>query len=278
MALVVNKAGIYVSENICKFLKACNKSSILETKRVCAKPKISGLKLATGVCSDNVSFSQKLNFNAPATKFFGVDNLENLNNFESMVNHIKLNEEMAKLHCYSGRCTDIEHFKKLFFDMPYCNGSWETAIDMCTPHFPIGYSGIKMTFTGYKFNGKNALHSIGFIRDGKGQLFILDSLGNTTQEAQSFHKKLADIILENEKGVPNGIRKVIFNSKVQQMADELTCNNWTMANLKAVRDALDRGKYIRTTEELDRILPNDINKILQEQMELAMKSNYSISL
>lgn len=280
MEIMIYKAGKLISNNIYGLLNACNKSSILETRKLFGCHSTDGIKYARKLASDTVELNKiaKLDFEAPAARYFAVDSLENLNTLEATVNHVRLNEMMAKSHCYSGRSTDIPHFKQVFFDMPYDKSCWETAKVMCTPHFPIGYCGIKMSFTGFKFNGKNAIHSIGFIGDGKGQLFILDSLGNTTPEMQAFHKQISDIILEHEKGVPNGIRKVVFNTKVQQSADELTCNNWTMANLKAVQEALNKGEQIVTAGAIDRILPNDINKILEEQMELAKKSNYSISL
>lgn len=280
MNVCIYKAGKLINSKIYDVLKASNKSSILETQQLFKCHNTNGLKYTRKLESDAVELRaiSKLDTNSEATQFFGVDSLENLRSLECVINHAKLNEVMEKSHCYSGHCSSIEQFERLFFDMPYQKGYFYTPKEMCTPHFPIGYCGIKMSFTGFKFNGSDAIHSIGFIRDGKGRLFILDSLGNTTPEMQEFHKKIADIILKREKGTPNGIWKVIVNSKVQQGSDELTCNNWTMANLKAVRDVMDSGEFIFSSSGLDRILPDNINKILKEQMELAKTSNYSISL
>lgn len=125
-----------------------------------------------------------------------------------------------------------------------------------------------MTFTGFKFKGEDAMHSIGFIRDYNGNLFVLDSLGDEAVEMREFHRKIENIILRNEKGVGNPIKRVIFNRRAQQGENELTCNNWALANLFAVKKALSSKESIHTAAELDEVLPRDINKILKEQMDL----------
>lgn len=133
--------------------------------------------------------------------------------------------------------------------------------------------GAKVTLLdGFNFQGQPWVHSIGLIQDYSGRLFILDSLGNQTKELQKLHEKIGKIISERaEKSGVNPIHRVICNLKPQQYENELTCNNWTYANLEAIKKAMKK-EAIRTAEELDAILPKDINKNLEEQMQIVKNS------
>ena len=88
-------------------------------------------------------------------------------------------------------------------------------------------------------------------------LYVLDSFGKNTE----YRKQLEEVFNSNM------FSKVILNNKKQQAQNTYTCNNWTFANIEAVKNKLNEGKIIDNSHELDSILPKDINKILSEQKE-----------
>lgn len=62
------------------------------------------------------------------------------------------------------------------------------------------------------------------------------------------------------------IKENKFNRKNQQSMTEITCNHWTFANIESLIKALKSGKKIQNSIALDSVLPKDINKVLNEQM------------
>lgn len=116
------------------------------------------------------------------------------------------------------------------------------------------------------------IHTIGLVYDSNNNsVFIIDSLGKTST-TENYHKFLTKNIF-NKENIFSGI---IFSTKQQQKIDEYTCNNWTIANIEAVQKALRENKSIKSSKELNRLLPKDINKILKEQQEYVKreKDNY----
>ena len=85
---------------------------------------------------------------------------------------------------------------------------------------------------------------------------------NFIKEVKKYQNILKQYIFKS----PNKeIKKIIFSNKHQQNPNEYTCNNWTIANIEALQHALQEGKTIINTQQLNAVLPDNINKILQEQ-------------
>ena len=107
-------------------------------------------------------------------------------------------------------------------------------------------------------NGKEGTHTIGLFKN-ENQLYIIDSISEeNNKEVKKFHQTLKQIL---------GVKDVIFTTKPQQSLEEYTCNNWTHANLDAILKHEKNGNKKWNKETLHSILPNDINKILEEQQE-----------
>ena len=268
--LVRNNNGRYVKSSLCiKPPKA--PINITGLRYVPSKPDTLDIAKA-------VSSPKGLDTTSEACRFFGVDSLENLNT--KIINHGKLIDimENKKEGIFSGFVTNLDEFEDKYFNMmkrDIKTGAYKSpCCYYVTPSFSSSYGcrGTKITFRGFDFQGQEWLHSIGLIQDYHGRLFILDSLGNQTKELQTFHRKIGEIIGKgNEQREMSKVIEVICNSKPQQLENELTCNNWTFANLEAVKETLNKGS-IRSVEELEDILPRDINKILEEQMQIVKKS------
>ena len=126
----------------------------------------------------------------------------------------------------------------------------------------------KVTFYDKCFRG--VLHTLGFVRKD-GTIYILDSLGhnkNVNRNILKFHNALRKAITLN--GLNNGLKKIVMNHNTQQPMNELTCNHWSLANIEALIKNLKAGKKINNQEELDSVLPKDVNKILEEQKKYVL--------
>ena len=123
----------------------------------------------------------------------------------------------------------------------------------------------KWTFFSREYFGESRLgalsHTVGLVTQGK-NLLVLDSLGESTEAQKKFHAQIKDLLAYA------GYENIIFSTKVQQPLNELSCNNWTYANIESVLKRIneDRTFQIRSSEELDKLLGEDINQILDEQM------------
>lgn len=130
----------------------------------------------------------------------------------------------------------------------------------------------RLTFEGIFFgqNGTSGTHTIGILYDQKSKtLFCLDSLSNLCKKVKEYQYILKTQIFNS----PNGeIKKIIFSNKPQQNWNEYTCNNWTIANLEALQKHLKTGAKINNTNELNAVLPDDINFILDEQYKYVLKN------
>ena len=130
------------------------------------------------------------------------------------------------------------------------------------------YGCAKLTFCNKCFTG--VLHTLGFVRKD-GILYILDSLGhnkNVNRNILRFHNMLRKTISLN--GLNNGLKKIIMNHNTQQPMNELTCNHWSLANIETLIKNLKSGKKVNSKEELDSVLPDDINKILNEDKKFVL--------
>lgn len=126
----------------------------------------------------------------------------------------------------------------------------------------------KITFYDKCFRG--VMHTLGFVRNGQ-NLYILDSLGhnkNVNKDIINFHNNVIKNLYSNR--LVNGLKNIIMNHNTQQPIDELTCNHWTLANIEALIKNLRLGKNINNKEELDSVLPKDINKILDEDKQFVL--------
>ncbi len=210
---------------------------------------------------------QKLDRTSDACKFFGVDSRENI--MTSIRNHEKLNRvnEYWRTNNSSGSIVNIgvmstlnTKTEKEYLHKPLGKGVYGrpwTLIDEIKSQ-----GAAKITFTDKLFgNNTYGMHTIGLVTKDN-YLYVLDSLGEQTKDMKEFHSKIAEIFSDA------GFKKIIFSSKPQQSFDEYTCNNWTFANIKTVTsEVFGKNKEIKTTEELDKILREDINNILVEQQE-----------
>ncbi len=206
-----------------------------------------------------------LDVNSEASIFFGVDSRENLAN--KLENHIRLiflksknNQMLAAL------------FKRVYFSVDNPKSmekAWQSLWNIRNgSQFEKLYEApARLTFDGKFFgeNGKADTHTIGLLFDKDSKtLYVLDSLPNFIEEVKKYQEALKYNIFNCKN---NEIKNIIFSNKHQQNYNEYTCNNWTIANIEALKSALDKGMKIDSTEKLNAVLPDNINKILKEQYE-----------
>lgn len=123
----------------------------------------------------------------------------------------------------------------------------------------------RWTLYSKEFFGESRLgalsHTIGLVPHHK-NLLVLDSLGEGTELQKQFHSKIRYLLSDA------GYENIIFSTKVQQPITEFSCNNWTYANINSVLNYIFRNKdaKINSSEELNRILEEDINTILENQL------------
>lgn len=218
------------------------------------------------------SVGQCLNKSSDACKYFGVDSPENI--LKNIRHHEKLNNanESWRTSDYSSgkivnlgtmSLTNIEAEKRFLHKGGRIgvHGRPWTLIDEIKTQ-----GAAKITFMDKIFgtNPSGGAHTIGLVtRDN--YLYVLDSLGEGTKELKEFHQVIRELFSDA------GFTDIIFSSKVQQPMNEFTCNNWTFANIKSVVNELyGQKRSIKTTEELDKILREDINNILEEQYKQAV--------
>lgn len=137
----------------------------------------------------------------------------------------------------------------------------------------------RMTMYSRHFGGerKTGAHTIGLVVDPKTKnLYILDSLSDKFDKVSLYQNFLKEIF--SYKGNRKyKFNKIVISNKLQQRQNELSCNHWAIANIEAIRNALKSGKKIKNTKELNEILPDDINKILQEQYTYVIDNKHKIS-
>lgn len=258
-----------LTDNTTRYLKACGKRSILETKPLKYNVNIRrALFYAPNI--QNIKFKvfrQQLDKNSYACKFFGVDSPENI--IKSLKNQERLNK--ANRHWrtnngHSGKIINLGTVSLRNFEdekeflhknrgVGLCGQPWSLIDELKTQ------GAAKITFVDKRF-GKNpsgGMHTVALVSKNN-YLYVIDSLGEPIPEIKDFHSKVRELFSDS------GFKEIIFSSKIQQPLDEFTCNNWAFANIKTVvSEIYGRDKKIKTTDELNKILRDDINNILKEQ-------------
>lgn len=232
----------------------------------------------------NKSYLTKIDKTSEACKFFGVDSIKNV--FKQIKNQCLLTNLKTKNLGISksfmhGTCIDFSDKKSL---EKAKNNIWNGYIREKNG-ISNAFSGIeelkkngsaRTTVYGklYGKMGKKGSHTIGLVYDEKSNnLYILDSLGEKLPTSKIHHKILKDLFTQTDLSSSNKpFNNVIISSKKQQGYNQYCCNNWTFANIEAVNDALKKGLRISNSDELNKILPNDINKVLSEQKDFVEKN------
>lgn len=208
-----------------------------------------------------------LDKSSEACEFFGVDSYENL--VKQILNHEKLYKAKYNWHIknYVGYVLNmqismtkrgIENFKNnLTEPIQTTSGTWSRLKEFDT-NYTARLSCYSEIFGKDPYGCPN-IHTIGLVKLN-GNLYILDSLGEQTPQLKEFHQMLKSVFQDL------GYHKIIFSTKPQQPMTEFTCNNWTYANIEATLNAILEKRFsINTPEELNKILPENINEILTKQ-------------
>lgn len=211
--------------------------------------------------------SKVLDRYSEASRFFGVDSAYNI--MQKLENQVKL----ILMKCKEIGCIDtFPRGVGLLIDNPRSIDNVWTRIWMDGQIEGLYSKPARMTFYSKVFgeNGKEGAHTIGLLyRPESKILYVLDSLPNSFKEI----KKYQDIIKEIFKPWQNRGINILFSNKAQQNMNEYICNNWALANIEALQKALREGKTIDSVEKLNEVLPDDINKILKEQLEYVCKKS-----
>ena len=193
--------------------------------------------------------------------FWGIDSTDNL--YKKLISHVALSTLKSKeLHCKTiSNISTIEGFRNLFRQAK-------------TRNMLEKYRTLRLTFRGgdfaFNFDGKECNHTIGLVLDEKHRtLYVLDSLGDDEYDLKRFHKLIVEV-LEN-KSETSKYDKIIYNKEKQQGDFDLTCSNWTWANIEAVQNGIRHGGYIANSKTLDKILPKNINQVLKEQHQYILE-------
>lgn len=188
-----------------------------------------------------------LNKNSYYCDYFGVNSAKNVVR--------RLHNQMA-LTWLKTREQNLENFPQIIFPNNQPSTYLEKSLNRLKEK---KYGRVTVTDKLFGKNGKGGTHTIGIVYH-KGKYIILDSIPETNKGIREYHENLI-----KELGVKRD--KVLFSNKPQQSMKEYTCNNWTHANLDAVRNFLEnKGKDKEITQEiLDKILPEKIDNVLQEQ-------------
>jgi len=127
----------------------------------------------------------------------------------------------------------------------------------------------KITFYSKEFFGitpiGNMAHTVGLVSNHD-NLLVIDSLGEGTIQQKNFHKKIKELFADA------GYKNIIFSTKTQQPIDDLTCNNWSYANIESVINYIVKNNDVKinSSNELNKLLKEDINEILREQMNVVI--------
>ena len=215
--------------------------------------------------------SKTLDRNSDACKFFGVTSRDAINDrfyTQTFFSRLKCRDYniMESLGLFN-----IDSIPAL---LSARKNLWET--DKIKKLWDKGAS--RFTFSGSQFGkdsqGYNGVHTVGLVVDKKTRtLFILDSLSDSDSYVADYRKKMENFLFKSPKDDDRfKFDRIIFSTKYQQNDDEYTCNNWTHANIEALQKELKNGKKITTSEELNEVLPDNINNILVEQKDYLLKN------
>jgi len=224
------------------------------------QPKLASQKIVqiSKVASESISNTQrgviqskesvpKLYRYSLSCAYFGADSAEHIQN--------RIGSQIA-LSWFKIREQNLENFPPIVLSSKPNIKDITKSIDKLKEK---GFGRVTVT-DGLFGNGLNeGTHTIGLVSH-KGKYIFLDSLPERYPEIKNYHEKLIKYMGLNSKDV-------IFSNKSQQTLEEYTCNNWTHANLDTVIDYLknDGKDKELTLEILDKILPDNINNVLNKQ-------------
>jgi len=222
---------------------------------------------------DTEKISRPLDKKSPSSKFFGVTSRE------EVITHLYEQARLSQLKCKEQNI--IPSLIKNQFNIDDAGALiserenlWKT--DKINDLWDKGAA--RFTFAGNFFgNGvykNDGVHTIGLVVDKQTKtLFVLDSLPESVPAVSDYRKKLKNFLfVPNNYDHPLKFDKIIFSTRPQQNLDEYCCNNWTHANIEAVQKELKSGRKITSQEELNAILPDNINKILDEQRNYLLRN------
>lgn len=206
-------------------------------------------------------------------EYFGVDSSEHV--ADKISSHIKLDKakkewsidwsggEILNFGGWTINQKGIEKLKQYLCEKALIHGVMRTRIREFNLNQTAKMTCLSEIF-GKSKNGCPEIHTIGLV-SANGNLYILDSLGEQIPPLKDFHSMLKEAFKDF------GYRKIIVSTKPQQAVTDYTCNNWTFANIESALNAIYKHNLrIETVEELNKILPEDINKILEEQYRCAI--------
>ena len=240
-------------------LTECATSSVAELSKAASEAVTSAQKALL-----SAKEHPKLNLDSDAVKYFG------LRSYEDMINSMEwtfTDLYVNKLGCLNFNRPEIivNNFNR-----------YESRLVWLFECLSPNYGCARMTF-GDKCFGGRTFHTIGFVRD-KDTLYVLDSLGNNAESSQGiseFHTILEFLLSVNQQ--QQELKNIIMNNIRQQSCNEITCNHWSFANIENLIKALKSGKIVKDSATLDSVLPKDINKVLEEQMNFVLGKSCSIT-
>ena len=199
-----------------------------------------------GIIEAQKSFP-KLDRYSIACDYFGADSAKHI--------QYRLDNQMA-LSWLKTRDQNLVHFPPVVLSETPETKSVTKALNKLQEH---GFG--RLTITDKLFGNcvEEGTHTVGLVYNN-GKYIVLDSLPESYPEIKDCHERLVKFLGLNPKDV-------MFSNKPQQSLEEYTCNNWTHANLDAVIEyTKTNGKDAELTPEvLDKILPEDINRVLGKQ-------------
>ena len=224
----------------------------------------------------------KLDKISDACKFFGVDNVTNV--FKQLKNQCILTDLKTKELGINKSFMHGTHFNFANKDSlikakdRIWNGYTREKNGLATVYSGIdelrknGVARITLYGKLYGKFGNVGSHTIGLVYDNKSNnLYIMDSLGEKLPTIKKHHKILRSLFTPaNSEKQP--FNNIIISTKKQQKYNQYCCNNWTFANIEALKNALNKGEVITDSSSLNKILPEDINKVLEEQQKYVQKN------
>ena len=236
---------------------------------------LEGLRLAPQLIGDTVSIQPQNKIvplwrQSPQADFFGVTDVASIN--KKMANHAILALEKEN----KGEFVNLTN---IYLDDSYeifsaCQRLFSGANAQIQNLKQIGAG--RLTFNSKMFgqNGNIGSHTIGLVFDKElNTLYVLDSVNESLQSIEMYKKIIKEKLFSRPE-FKREFSQIIYSTKSQQKPNEYTCNNWAVANIEALKKNLSEGNLIRTSDELNEILPDDINKILDEQQYFVMENRY----
>ena len=233
----------------------------------------SALQGATRLAIDKFEASrkpigQRLNKASKACKYFGVDNPRNiLLNFQ---HHKQLDELNRFIKTQDSDSIEVVSLGVVpLKDVDKTEILSNEKFSLIIPDKAKPVRAAKITFLDKIFgNGlANEFHTVGLVAKDD-CLYVLDSLGEQNNKLREFHLKVNELFLKF------GFKNIFFSTKAQQSFDEYTCNNWTYANINSFVAQFLRGdNQIQSSDDLNKILREDINTILKEQYKAIVAKN-----